>query len=70
RYYMEYVTKAAVDRGIVPIYWDNGAEGSGGEKFALFNRGSGAQLHPELLAAIQRAAKSAYKLSDVALPKP
>lgn len=70
RYYMEYVTKAAVDRGIVPIYWDNGGEGSGGEKFGLFNRSSYAPLHPEILAAMQRAAKSSYRLSDVALPKP
>jgi len=70
RYYMEYVTKAAVDRGIVPIYWDNGAEGSGGEKFGLFSRTSYATLHPEILEALQRAAKSSYQLSDVALPKP
>jgi endoglucanase len=70
RYYMEYVTKAAVDRGIVPVYWDNGGEGSGGEKFALFNRSTGAPLHPKLLAAMVRAATSTYKLSDVALPTP
>jgi endoglucanase len=70
RYYMEYVTKAAVDRGMLPIYWDNGAEGSGGEKFALFNRATHEPLHPEILAALQRAAKSTYKLSEVALPKP
>jgi endoglucanase len=67
---MEYVTKAAVDRGILPIFWDNGGEGSGGEKFGLFSRRSYAPLYPELLEAMQRAAKSAYQLSDVALPKP
>lgn len=70
RYYMEYVTKAAVDRGIVPIYWDNGAEGSGGEKFGLFNRTTYAPLHPQVLEAMVRAAKSSYELSEVALPKP
>jgi len=70
RYYMEYVTKAAVDRGIVPIYWDNGAEGSGGEKFGLFSRSTYAPLHPKLLEAMQRAAKGSYALSEVALPKP
>ena len=70
RYYMEYVTKAAVDRGIVPIYWDNGAEGSGGEKFALFSRSTYVPLHPKLLEAMQRAANSSYALSDVALPQP
>jgi endoglucanase len=70
RYYMEYVTKAAVDRGIVPVYWDNGAEGSGAEKSGLFSRSSYAPLHPEILAAMLRAAKTSYKLSDVALPAP
>lgn len=70
RYYMEYVTKAAVDRGIVPVYWDNGAEGSGGEKFGLFSRSTYAPLHPDLLQAMQRAATNPYSLKDVALPKP
>ncbi len=70
RYYMEYVTKAAVDRGLLPIYWDNGGEGSGGEKFGLFRRSANAPLHPKILDAMMRAAKSSYQLSDVALPKP
>jgi endoglucanase len=70
RYYMEYVTKAAVDRGIVPVYWDNGAEGSGGEKFGLFSRSTYAPLHPKLLEGMVRAATSSYSLKDVALPKP
>jgi len=70
RYYMEYVTKAAVDRGIVPVYWDNGAEGSGGEKFGLFNRSTYAPLHPKLIEAMVRAATSPYKLNEVALPQP
>jgi endoglucanase len=70
RYYIEYVTKAAVDRGIVPVYWDNGGRGSGGEKFALFDRHTRRVLHPELLKAMMRAATSSYSLSDVAPPKP
>ncbi len=70
RYYMEYVTKAAVDRGFVPVYWDNGGEGSGGEKFGLFSRTSYTPLHPKVLDAMLRAAKSSYKLNEVALPKP
>lgn len=69
RYYMEYVTKAAVDRGIVPIYWDNGGEGSGGEKSAMFSRRSHEVLHPQVLEAMMRAAKQTYRLSEVALPK-
>lgn len=70
RYYMEFVTKAALDRGIVPVYWDNGAQGSGGEKFGLFNRTTYEPLHPELLEAMVRAATSSYSLNDVALPQP
>jgi aryl-phospho-beta-D-glucosidase BglC (GH1 family) len=70
RYYMEYVTKVAVDRGIVPVYWDNGGEGSGGEKFGMFSRHSYEVLHPKVLEAMVRAATKDYALSDVALPKP
>jgi len=70
RYYVEYVTKAAVDRGILPVYWDNGASGSGGEKFGLIDRNSHMARCPELLKALQRAAKSQYALSSVAQPKP
>lgn len=65
RYYMEYVTKAAVDRGMLPVYWDNGGRGSGGENFGLFDRNSGAVLHPKILEAMQRAATQDYELSDV-----
>ncbi|HVR19323.1 MAG TPA: cellulase family glycosylhydrolase, partial [Polyangiaceae bacterium] len=70
RYYVEYVTKAAVDRGILPVYWDNGGSGSGGEKFGLMDRSTNAALHPKLLEALRRAATSSYKLGDVAAPKP
>lgn len=70
RYYMEYVTTAAAVRGIVPVYWDNGAEGSGAEKFALFSRQTNAPLHPNLLEAMLRAASGEYPLSEVALPAP
>jgi len=70
RYYMEYVTKVAVDRGVLPVYWDNGAQGSGEDKFAMFDRNTGEGLQPELLKAMRRAATSTYKLSDIALPQP
>ncbi|HZU81903.1 MAG TPA: glycoside hydrolase family 5 protein, partial [Polyangiaceae bacterium] len=46
RYYVEYVTKAAVDRGMLPVFWDNGASGSGGEKFGLIDRRTGAVIYP------------------------
>ena len=70
RYYMEYVTKAAIDRGIVPVYWDNGGRGSGGENFGLFDRTNNSVLHPELLAAMLRAATKSYALADIARPAP
>ena len=70
RYYLEYVTKAAVDRGIVPVYWDNGGLGSGGDKFALLDRNTHAPIHPQMLDAIVRAATKPYALSDIVPPKP
>ncbi len=53
-YYMEYVTKSACDRGLVPVYWDNGYNGDYG--FALIDRNSGAVLHPGMMDAMNRAA--------------
>lgn len=70
RYWMEYVTKVAVDRGVLPVYWDNGAQGSGENAFAMFDRNTGEVLQPELLKAMRRAATDSYKLADIALPKP
>jgi len=70
RYYMEYVTKAAADRGIVPVYWDNGARGSGGEKFGLIDRQTYTVLFPDLMKAMLRAAASSYAIDDMALPAP
>lgn len=40
-YYLEYYTKAASDRHIPAIYWDNGASGTGEEMSGLFNRTDG-----------------------------
>ena len=70
RYYVEYVTKAAVDRGIVPVYWDNGASGSGGEKFGLIDRRTNSVSYPDLMEAMRRAAASSYSLAAIALPNP
>ncbi len=52
-YYMEYVTKSALDHDLVPVYWDNGYDGDFG--FALFDRATGDVLHEELLDAMNRA---------------
>ncbi|PKD21675.1 hypothetical protein APR41_01430 [Salegentibacter salinarum] len=48
--YVEYVTDAALEYGLVPFYWDNGFVGDHG--FALFDRDSGAVEFPEILKAI------------------
>ena len=41
RYYMEYFCKAAADR-LLPMYlWDNGAKGTGPEKHAYIDHGTG-----------------------------
>lgn len=70
RYYMEYVTKVMVDRGLLPFYWDNGGAGSGADGFGLFSRTDGSILRPQILQAMMRAATSDYQLADVALPTP
>ena len=70
RYYIEYVTKAAVDRGILPVYWDNGGTNDGKESFALINRTSGQVQHPALIEAMLRAANGSGKLADVVPAKP
>lgn len=55
RYYMEYVTKAAYDKGIMMVYWDNGYNGTNGEAFGLFNRTTNEQLHSDIIKAMVRA---------------
>jgi endoglucanase len=68
RYYMEFVTKAARDRGLLPVYWDNGGQGSGMDNFGLFDRATGSVTQAELLETLRRAANDAYTLDEVALP--
>ena len=55
RYYVEYVTKAAKENGLLPIWWDNGYDGSSGEAFSLFNRYAYTKLHEDIHEAIMRA---------------
>jgi len=45
KYYLEYVCKAARTYGLAPIYWDNGATGTGRENFGLLNHGTGAYIN-------------------------
>jgi endoglucanase len=51
--YLEYVYGKAHQFGLVPIYWDNGAFGSGGENFGLFNRATGEPFSDETDAVIK-----------------
>ncbi|HYQ02275.1 MAG TPA: glycoside hydrolase family 5 protein [Polyangiaceae bacterium] len=68
RYYTEYVTKAAHDAGITPIYWDNGGKNSGSDAFGLIDRSNNTMLYPTLMQALTRAVSSSYALADVAKP--
>jgi hypothetical protein len=54
----------------LPVIWDNGGQGSGGEKFGLIDRTNNGVLHPNLMEALVRAATKPYKLADIALPVP
>lgn len=54
RYYVEYVTKAAKENGLLPIWWDNGNDSSSGEAFSLFNRYTYTKLHEDIHEAIMR----------------
>lgn len=49
-FYIEYVTRAALANGLVPVYWDNGYYGNNG--FALFNRADGAIVDSGALQAL------------------
>lgn len=54
RYYVEYVTKAAKENGILPIWWDNGNDSNSGEAFALFSRHGYTKYHEDIHEAIMR----------------
>jgi endoglucanase len=68
RYYLEYVTKAAIDRGLVPIYWDNGGRNSGADSFAIIDRQGNKVYRQNVVDALLRAATRTYSLADVAPP--
>ena len=62
RYWVEYVTKAAHDRGIVPFLWDAGQE--------LVNRTTDppSMRYQDIMECLIRATTSKYTLADVAAP--
>ncbi len=45
-----HITRSALQRGLVPVYWDNGVTGEHG--MGLFDRASGKVAYPGLLRAI------------------
>lgn len=54
-YYLNYVTKVAINNGIIPVYWDNGPTGD--KASGLFNRITGEQVHTDAIEAIINAGK-------------
>lgn len=63
RYYLEYVSRAAADRGIALTYWDNGYNTTGHEAFGLFDRATGA-FHSNTTRAAAEAMTRGYDTSD------
>jgi len=55
KYWDQAITRSAVQHGLVPVYWDNGYTGD--LEMGLFNRATGAQAFPDVIAAIVGAAK-------------
>ena len=67
-YYITYVTKSAKSHGIIPIYWDNGYDGTSGEGFAIFDRNTNSKLHEDIHKGMMGAAYDADY--DIPLPIP
>lgn len=68
KYYLEYFAKAASDRRIPILYWDNGYSGEGAEMSGLFNRQDGTFFNnaEEVVGAMTRGFfSSSYTLDDV-----
>jgi len=52
-YWDQYITASARQRGIVPVYWDNGYLGD--HNMGLFNRSTATQGYPSLISTIVNA---------------
>ena len=84
KYYMEYVTKYAVDSGIIPVYWDNNGfhtnqtntSSNPSEKFGLIDRTTGKArtgtntTHADVLAVMMKAAYDDYSYHEIEVPSP
>lgn len=44
-YYMEYVTKSAMEHGLGCLFWDNGSKASGNEAFGVVNHADGSFIN-------------------------
>jgi endoglucanase len=53
--YIFQVTKMAIDKGLIPFYWDNGGIGSNAS--GIFDRNTRTVAHPDILEAILKANK-------------
>ncbi|WP_205967528.1 glycoside hydrolase family 5 protein [Aquisalinus luteolus] len=53
-WYLEYVTRSALEHGLVPVYWDNGHTGNFG--FGLFDRNRNEIADEQALEALLRGA--------------
>ena len=51
-----YVARAAWTRGAVPVYWDAGYPNAN-HSMGLFDRNTGAVVHPAIVSAIADSAK-------------
>jgi endoglucanase len=54
-YWDQYITRSAYTHGMVPVYWDNGSTAN--HAMGLFNRSTGAQVYPSIIAAIVGSAQ-------------
>ena len=59
-YYLEYVWKAATDRGLPLFFWDNGSTSTGNEAFGLFNHATGAFIGKRSQPAVEIMNKAYY----------
>jgi endoglucanase len=50
QYYMKYITRSLVRRGIIPFYWDNGFTGNNG--LGIFYRLNAVKAFPDIINAI------------------
>lgn len=50
-----HIARSARAHGLVPVYWDAGAA-TGNHSMGLFDRGTGAQVYPEIISALVGAA--------------